>query len=85
MVATFEYQHDIASPAGAANFAVGCILILDILTRFHSPIRLASGYASIMINQPRAIGKFYVTRCPPLPTSRNCPQGFFKCEPSILI
>ena len=63
--------------AGAFNFAVGCIFIIDMFTRFHSPIRLVSGYASIMINQPRAIARFYLTRC--APRSPLLATGFSGC------
>jgi hypothetical protein len=56
VLATFEYKHSVTDSAGALNFAVGIILIVDIVLRFHAPIRLTSGYNSLMLNQPKAIG-----------------------------
>ena len=56
VVATFEYDHGPTDPAGALDLAVGVILVVDIVLRFHAPIRLSSGYTNLMLNDPRAIG-----------------------------
>lgn len=62
VVAAFEYKIEIWDPAGIAIFLVGIILFMDVFIRFHAPIRLTSGYLSLLLNKPGAIAHFYTRR-----------------------
>jgi hypothetical protein len=62
IVSTFEMPHAVNSPSGAIDFAVGLILLADIIIRFHGPIRLTSTYKQLLLYHPKAVAHFYVRR-----------------------
>jgi hypothetical protein len=62
VVAAFDLPHDINSPSGASDFAIGVILSAEILVRFHAPIVLTSTYKELHLTHPRAVAHYYINR-----------------------
>jgi hypothetical protein len=60
VVATFDMRYGIDSASGATDFAVGILLCIDIIIRFHARIVLNSRYKAVTLSKPRAIAHFYV-------------------------